>query len=349
MTRVHLVYPHRPITSAPDVIGHQLAAHLTGRYEVVVHDWDVNRIIEPRDGDVLVGHAHPAPWTVFRRSVRRPGWARRVLLQPYHHGDTIQMAWADPVVRQCDLFLAITGPFWFGGISRSPFAHWKRKMVHVDLAVDRNDFPNVNESFNEAGDRRFLYIGNTHWGKNTEYISALVRRTGIRVTWIGRGRPIEGVDSLGPMDLSTEAARKIVASHDFLLTVGRADANPTTILEAMAWGLIPVCTRQSGYTEAEGVVNVPLDDLEGASRVLTVLQQRAETELLVLQSKNHHALDSHYTWDRFGDQVIAAIESGEAPKLDGVSKAHTARLAAIALRSPHSALHPRQLEKLLKH
>ena len=348
MTRVHLVYAHRPISSAPDVIGHRLAAYLADRYEVVVHDWDANTRIEPREGDILVGHAHPAPWTVFRRSVGHPGWARRVLLQPYHHGDTIQMAWADPVVRRCDLFLAITGPFWFGTISRSPFAHWKPKMVHVDLAVDRNDFPNVKERFNEPGNRRFLYIGNTHWGKNTEYISTLVKRAGIRVTWIGRGSHIDGVDALGPMDLSTDEARRLVAGHDFLLTVGRADANPTTILEAMAWGLIPVCTPQSGYTEAEGVINVPLDDADAASRVLSDLQHRAESELLAHQAKNHHSLHCHYTWDRFGDQVIAAIESGGSPMLDGVSMAHTARLAAIALGSPHSALHPRQIEKLLK-
>ena len=305
-------------------------------------------VIEPRDGDILVGHAHPAPWTVFRRSVRRRGWARKVLLQPYHHGDTTQMAWADPVVRRCDLFLAITGPFWFASISRSPFAHWKPKMVHVDLAVDRIDFPAVKESFNEPGKRRFLYIGNTHWGKNTEYISTLVKRTGIQVTWIGRGDPIDGVDSLGPKDLSTDAAREIVASHDFLLTVGRADANPTTILEAMAWGLIPVCTPQSGYTEAEGVINIPLDDEGGAAQLLSDLQHRPEADLLALQAKNRDALDSHYTWQRFGEQVVAAIESEASPMIERVSRAHTARLAAVALGSPHSALHPQQLEKLLK-
>ena len=33
---------------------------------------------------------------------------------------------------------------------------------------------------------------------------------------------------------------------------GKSDPNPTVILEAMAWGLIPIATKGSGYTEDDG-------------------------------------------------------------------------------------------------
>lgn len=348
MRRVHLVYPHRSVISAPDAIGHQLAERLGSDYDVVLHDWDVNDVIQPRRGDVLLGHAHPAPWTVFRRSVGRDGWTRRILLQPYHHGDEIQMAWADPVVKVCDLFLAITGDYWFEAIARSPFAAWEPKMVHVDLAVDRRAFPFVKTAFNPPGERRYLYIGSTHWGKNTRYLSELAQRGDVAISWIGNGGEIEGVRALGRVDLSTDRGRAIVEEHDFLITVGRADANPVTILEAMSWGLVPVCTLQSGYAGRDGIVNVPLDDIDGALTVLGSLQRRPEADLAAAQQLNLQALDQHFNWERFAAQVVDAIESTERPSVHPTSLQQRLRRAAITLRSPHSPLHHRQLRKLLK-
>ena len=44
-----------------------------------------------------------------------------------------------------------------------------------------------------------------------------------------------------------------------MITLGSADANPTTILEAMAWGLIPVCSVQSGYEGFSSIRNISID------------------------------------------------------------------------------------------
>ena len=65
---------------------------------------------------------------------------------------------------------------------------------------------------------------------------------------------------LGFMDFSQPEARAAVAGYDFMITVGAMDDNPTTILESMAWGLIPAVTMQSGYENRAGIVNVPLND-----------------------------------------------------------------------------------------
>jgi len=59
--------------------------------------------------------------------------------------------------------LAITGNAWMKRLKDSPFQHWEPKIVHVDLAVDRADFPIIKKNFNPAGKRRFLYIGHTAW------------------------------------------------------------------------------------------------------------------------------------------------------------------------------------------
>jgi glycosyltransferase involved in cell wall biosynthesis len=338
MTRtVHLVYPSGPAVSSPDAIGRNLAERLRARYAVAQYDWADVATARPGRDDVLVGHPHPVPGTVFRRSARLPGWKRVVALAPFTT-DPRFVGFHDAVIDRCDLFLAITGTYWYRRAPRSPVSHWCPKLVHVDLAVDRRDFPRVKTAFAAPGGRRFLYIGNTAAPKNVGYLSAIARNmpeTGFG--WIGRGtRAIDGVTALGYQDFRTEEARRLVAGFDFLLTVGSGDANPTTILEAMAWGLVPVCTRQSGYEDVPGIVNVPLGDVEGAAGILRGLQSAPGEELERLRATNDAALERHYTWDRFAAQVVDAIESPRSPALGPVTRGHRTRLLLSALTGPVS-------------
>ena len=226
-------------------------------------------------------------------------------LAPYTHGDLSQVAFLDRVLPHCDRFLAITGHHWFATTATSPCAHWLPRMVGLDLAVDRADFPPLARSFNPPGRRRFLYIGHDGWYKNLGYLAAIARALPAgTVAWAGRGkRRWPGLGELGFHDFSTTAGRAVLADFDFLITVGRADANPTTVLEAMAWGLIPVCTPQSGYDDEAGVVNVPLDDLPGALAVLQRLQSSDDAGLRAMQVANNARLEAHFTWGRFAGQV----------------------------------------------
>jgi glycosyltransferase involved in cell wall biosynthesis len=347
---VHLVYPSGPGIAAPEAIGRNLAAHLQGRYVVRQYDWDEIRLIRPGADDVLVGHPHPAPWTVFRMSSTLRGWRRVIALCPYAHGAPEFIAFLDQVIERCDLYLAITGDHWFQTIADSAFAHWRPKMVHVDLAVDRDDFPRVKGRFNPAGERRFVYIGSTGVPKNTGYLTEIARRMPESAfSWIGRGKgQLAGVRELGFQDFRTAAARELVAKHDFLVTVGSSDANPTTILEAMAWGLIPVCTPQSGYDARAGIVNVPLGNADAAVSVLRRLQGAPEGELDALRAANDAELQKHFTWDRLTQQVVDAIESTASPPLG--ERVGTSRSGALltALVSPISPLRPANVAWLAK-
>jgi hypothetical protein len=233
--RVHLVYPHGNRTSTPDAIGRELGRRLEPNYEVLYHDWSDRDLIKPEPGDVLLGHPHPYPDTVFRRSLRQNGWGRSLLLAPFNHADLRQSAFEDSIVSDCDLFLAITGPHWFRGIEDSLCSHWQPKLVHLDLAIDRSDFPPLQRSFGAPGERRVLYIGHSSRGKNTSYLSkiaALIPEA--EFGWVGKGdRPIHGLTPYGFIDYDAPAGRELLARFDLFLTVGSADANPTTILEAM--------------------------------------------------------------------------------------------------------------------
>lgn len=349
MTRVHLVYPHEERVSCPDAIGRNLSRQLSPRYDVRLYDWDSAKSIEPGRGDVLVGHPHPSPWTTFRRSLRKPGWSRRLILAPFNHGDPRQSAWLDPVVRDCDLYLAITGDLWFASTPQSAFAHWVPKMVKMDLAVDRSDFPAIKTTFNPPGRRRFLFIGHSRWTKNVGYLGRIATALGGGVvSWMGVGRAIPGVVPLGLQDFSDPKALALVAKHDFLISVGAADANPAAVLEAMAWGLVPACSKESAHADLPGIVDVPLGDVDAAVRVLERLQSVDEGELRVRQEQNWTTLDERFTWSEFGARVIEAIESSERPAVLPTEPAHRLRLAIAKLRSPYAWWRPSLVRDQLK-
>jgi glycosyltransferase involved in cell wall biosynthesis len=153
--------------------------------------------------------------------------------------------------------------------------------------------------------------------KNTPYLSEIAELLpGTDFGWIGGGPlSIRGFTPLGVIDFATPEGKSAVAQYDIMLTVGTADANPTTILEAMAWGLIPVCTPQSGYEKIPTLPNVPLSDARAAADVVRGLLQAPESELLAMQAANWKLLDEHYSWDRFAAQVIDAIEATDSQPL----------------------------------
>jgi glycosyltransferase involved in cell wall biosynthesis len=348
---LHLVYPHGPAISCPDAIGRNLVQRLGGKHRIRPYAWDDRGIIHPEPGDCIVGHPHPDPRTIFRRSVRIPGWKRRIMLCPYSHKDPRQVAMWDTVLPHCDLHLAITGNYWFNAMEESLFAHWRAKSVHVDLAVDRADFPLLKTKFGPPGRRAVLYIGNKLWFKNTPYLSEIARLLpGVTFRWIGSSRGgIDGFESMGRFDFRTEEGRHAVAEHDITLTVGFSDPNPTTILESMAWGLIPVCTPQSGYAGYNSILNVPLGYPRAAADVLRKLQDAPEQELRALQAENLRLVDTHFHWDRFARQVDEALSSDASPPLGPEPALRKARLRWAALVSPYVPWHPREVARSVYH
>jgi len=316
LKRVHLVYPHGSRISTPDSIGRELGRRLEARYQVIYHDWSERGAITPERGDVLLGHPHPDPDSVFRRSLRQDGWGRRLMLAPFHHGDLRQIAFEDRILPGCDVFLAITGPHWVRTLGDSHCSHWGPKMVPLELALDRGDFPPIKTSFNKPGKRRVLYIGHSGRGKGTAYlaeIAALVPEA--EFGSMGGGRPIPGLIAYGLQDFSSQPGKDLLRQFDFLMMCGNADSSPTTILEAMAWGLIPICTPTCGYEGIPGITNVPVRAASSAAAIVRRLLRADEAELLATQAANWRMVDRRYNWDRFAADVANAIESTDSPPL----------------------------------
>jgi glycosyltransferase involved in cell wall biosynthesis len=333
-TVVHLVYPHREVPSCPDAIGWQLGQRLREQFDVRHYDWDARAVIPAQPGELLLGHAHPDPRTIFRRSLRTSKWARTVLLEPFNH-DLAQVGFLHPIVPRVDLFLAITGRFWIDTLPSSPLAHWAPKLRGIDLAVDRAAFPILFDTARPPGLRRVVYIGGDPRCKNVGYLAEIAAHLpDVEFGWIGSGSTVlNGVRRHGHLDFSTRDGQEIVAQYDVLLTVGQADANPATILEAMSWGLVPVCTPESGYTGEPGILNVPLGDAARAAAVLRGLLDAPSEHFERLRRVNWERLEAHYNWDRFAHDVEQALEDDAHPPLGRPSVSSRSRLVWADARS----------------
>jgi hypothetical protein len=315
---IHFVYAFGPKKSSPNAIGNELTLRLLEDYQVIQYQWDSKEPIVPQPGDILLGHPHPDPNTCFRKSVRNRDFSRKIMMCPYCHGNPSYSAFQDSVIRDCDLYLAITGTYWFHSMGRSLYRDWIPKTRQLELAVNRKYFPKVKLRFNPSGERRFVYIGSKGFHKNTDYLAEIAgANPGLLFSWIGgdRSNEISGFNGFGYVDFQTNDGQELIAKHDFLITVGNSDPNPTTILEAMSWGLIPICTPQSGYYNVPGIINVPLDNVGEASRILWRVNLLQESRLLEMQAFNSQALDDLYNYDKFASQVVEAIESTESPRI----------------------------------
>ena len=339
---VHLIYPAGNKISTPDSIGRHLKKFLERHYQVSTYNYDEFKIIRPGSADALIGHWHPNPFTVFRLSAIKKDWRRIVALAPFCPDQTAwQNAFANKIIDRCDRFLAITGNYWMKNINFSPFKHWNPKIEHVDLAVNRSDFPFIKKNFNPIKKRRFLYIGHTAWYKNFSILERFSEKLpDIEFAWIGGKKTSKKIKALGRIDFSKQEAKKLIQQYDFMITLGSADANPTTILEAMAWGLIPVCSVQSGYEGFSSIRNIPIDCIDDAVATIKHLQSVPEEQLKIWQQENLNILDEHFNWERFCGQVLQEIENEDNLQLIETDFKNRLFLLYAEFRSPSFWLRP---------
>jgi len=350
---VHLIYPTSDLLRTPFAIGRELSRRLQERFSVIVYpDHRVEGKINPNRGDILIGHPDWNPRTIFTASLDNPKWGKRIAICPFNT-DPRQVGHIDSFIHKCDHLLAITATHWIKQAPLSCFQHWCPKIIHLDLAINRDDYPRVKSKFSLPGERKFLFIGNPTFFKNVAYLNEIAGSLPEMVFhWIGPGiKRYSNLKQSGRIDFSSDEARKKITDFDFFITVGDADCNPTTILEAMAWGLIPICTPQSGYDEEPGICNVPLNDLRGVQSVLRELQQCSDQKLLNLQELNWERLDNHFNWERFTDQVEQVIRSTETKASTQLSQCPLKNKLYIAwkrFRSPNTRWRTKIIVRIIR-
>jgi len=165
---------------------------------------------------------------------------------------------------------------------------------------------------------------------------------------MGGNQFLKNIKTLGKYDFSSQEAKNIIQEYDFLITVGSADANPTTILEAMSWGLIPVCSVQSGYKGFSSIRNISIDSIDNAVETIEHLQSVPEEQLKKWQQENLTELEKHFNWERFCDQVLSEIENEDSPNLDETNLKQRLFLSFAEFRSPIYWGRPNNFYRFLK-
>ncbi len=269
--------------------------------------------------DIFIGHPY-FPFTGDEKGIteytvygkKRPKTLG--LITPLHcntvletsHINKTYLDHVNKLVEKADILFGIMGEYWWNEWDNSPYAHWKSKMVRLDMAVDTNYYPIVKTKFNPRGIRKFLYIGNNNPNKGISFLEKLAGNTGKdNYGWIGSGSDIKGVNRIAhSANLKSEYMKEIASKYDFFISTSVADANPTTILESMAWGFPVVCTPQSGYYKTDYRFNIHPEDFNESVNTLNKLQLMPEDKLIAISKKARKVVETKYTWERFTSTVV---------------------------------------------
>ena len=210
---IHLVYPvDKTKISAPWSLGNNLYKYLVElKKDVRIYQWTSYTKIKPKKGDILIGHAHPNPLTCFRRSLNSNKWKSINLLQPYNE-DPYQMSYLNNVISKCDNFFAITGDYWFDRIQNSIFKSWKKKMIKIDMGIDRNNFPKLKKNLIKKILENFLYIGNDYefnnYAKNLNYLESIIKNYDYKLFGSAGNKKIGDTKFYGWMNFKEKKLKK---------------------------------------------------------------------------------------------------------------------------------------------
>lgn len=304
---LHLVYPtNEEKKSSPWSIGNNLSQALRSDFSVEVHDWSEDYAIEPEPNDVLIGHPHPDRKTVFRKSFGG-SWARRYVICPFTTNPQ-QMYFVEPYVRQADAFFAICGPVWAERLETSSYSHLGSRFIHLDMAIKSEDWSPLEKVFNSPGNRKFAFIGSSLALKGTPFLEHLAaRRPSNEIGWIGASSWVKSnAECVGYLDLNSSVGRESLSRFDFVISPGRSDANPTVLLEAMSLGLIPICTKESGYDDPEHFYSLRYGKVDEAEIMMDNLQTLETDDLVQRQSQNFSYVKT-YSWGRFTKTISEKI------------------------------------------
>ena len=308
----HIIYPFDLKKNInPWSIGNNLYYALRNKYKIKIYTWTSLRKIYPEKDDLLIGHCHSNPYTIFRRSIESNKWYKKILIQPFN-GDMKQMSHLYDVIPKCDDFIAICGTYWIKHLKNSFFNIWKKKIIHIDLGLDINQYPFIKKKFNKIGKRKFLYIGNDYsynnFAKNLNYLKNISNNYGNENFATIGNKKIANVKHFGWMDFKKKKNLRLISKYDFLIHTSSYDANPSTVLEGISWGLIPVMTRQCGYENFSNHMYIPLNEIQKTIKKLKNLQNMSQSSLKKIQIKNYNKLTSLYNWIKFRRKVIQIVE-----------------------------------------
>lgn len=316
MRTCHFVYAGSPDNSeerSPYTITRNLYRFLRTKFDHInYYDWcHTGSIAEVKEDDIVLGHpnypANSATRQLFNSKARY-----KAIIHPLHTNYVDDnMPFNDLAMKADDIF-SIQGPYWYNTIDQTPFAHWKPKITRLDIPVCSQSWKHAKNSFNPIGKRGIVYVGSSIPNKNLGLLVQIASiMKDVNFEWYGGSSDHElyrlrNVKVIGWVNIRGYID-KICENNDFIISTSISDANPTTLSEVgLASGLIPICTKESGYVENDNFTNIPLD-ANGAVAILRKWLNKPSDELAEISARNRRLCEEQFTWEVFCDKIWAKI------------------------------------------
>jgi len=320
--KIHFGYFGDPLNDGtihtPETIANRLYRYLEKRAEVQYYNFmDFTTKLKIAPDDIILGHPHPWPGLFIERAFKEPCKAK-YLIWPLHTRLPEINRFAIPYAKQADKLFTISGPYWINNLEHTEFAFMSPKIVRLDNSVDTTQdiWQLAKTKFNPKGQRGLFTMGRSGPEKGTTELFKLLTQIKCPLIIAGEfsgedlhileGRPDTTV--LGKMHWWNDEIKKdIINRCDFFVNMSVSDASPTTVLESMALGLIPITTKECGYTYQSFMPFHLGEDIFNLNSLLRA-QQMEEEELKILQSTNRSLIEETHNWDRFCSTVWENIQ-----------------------------------------
>jgi glycosyltransferase involved in cell wall biosynthesis len=316
--KIVLVYafpPNSPQIQSPHSITHYLYNYLKKRCDLVYYMWDEKRIPPADPEAIFIGHPHYDQSTIVQRVFRENiPFKMKCTIHPFHHALPQYNSPFHDLARKADKIFGICGPYWYDTMQNTEFAFWKPKMTRLDMAVDGKVYPYLKNNFNPPGKRRLVYIGSDMPMKNVGFLTEIMKRMShVELHWYGGNgehplAKLSNVKTTGWVTLDRDLATKICKECDIMINVSTSDANPTTLLEARAWGLITACSKESGYYNDRFFTELSSTDISKTINQLQSLLNMPSSELMTRAKDSRKEIETKYNWDRFCNTVWKELQ-----------------------------------------
>lgn len=219
---------------------------------------------------------------------------------------------------------ALCGEFWIEQTLKksddSIQARVKDKLVHCNMGLAAKNFAATKQRFNPVGRRQILHISNLAHYKGFDITCASLM--GLETLLHVASRDIQAkpgflqanigekslrYNFLGATDNSNpEFNRWVVENCDFYIHTARMDAQATTILENCARGLIPLVTRESGFSCSDAVYLT--GEPEENRKIIDWALHLPESELLRRSRSIRRHIEREHDWGAIFDRIWNTIQ-----------------------------------------
>jgi len=315
MRAIHFVYagdPNGNSINSPFTITQNLFQELksTGLH-VHYYDWCHTGPLHPvGPDDIIIGHPNYPPNTATRRLFRSSATPHKFLIFPIHHGiPSINLPFSDLVARARHVF-GIMGPYWYDTLEHSQLAAWKDKITRLDMAIDSTSYPYCKQKWNQRGHRVFTYIGCDRPEKGLKHLYEIFSRVPHTLHVYGNvdgANPLHKLPNVklnGYTITSAKFGQDLCNMTDAFINTSISDANPTTLLEAGCWGLVVVCSPQSGYYGTTNpFLSLDIGNIQSCINQINYIQN-ADEHLLRSQSISQRTyIEVNLNWGYFRETI----------------------------------------------